>query len=85
MRRGLVIERDGTYFASEAITNASEIVARLLARSPDGVTVAVVRDALQTTRKHVLPLLAQLDATGITRRRGDVRIAGPRLPKVQET
>jgi len=49
------------------------------------VTVAAVRDALQTTRKHVLPLLAQLDASGVTRRRGDVRIAGPRLPKVQET
>jgi selenocysteine-specific elongation factor len=85
VRRGLVIERDGTYFASEAIAEAGEIVARLLVTSPDGVTVAVVRDALQTTRKHVLPLLAQLDATGVTRRRGDVRIAGPRLPKVQET
>ena len=85
VRRGLVIERDGTYFATEAITDAAEIVARLLAGSPDGVTVAVVRDALQTTRKHVLPILAQLDATGVTRRRGDVRIAGPRLPRVQET
>jgi selenocysteine-specific elongation factor len=80
-----VIERDGTYFASDAISTAGEVVARLLAASPEGVTVAAVRDALQTTRKHVLPLLAQLDATGVTRRRGDVRIGGPRLPKVQET
>jgi selenocysteine-specific elongation factor len=85
VRRGLVIERDGTYFASEAIAGAGEIVAGLLAKSPEGVTVATVRDALQTTRKHVLPLLVQLDATGVTRRRGDVRIAGPRLPKIQET
>jgi Elongation factor SelB, winged helix len=27
-----------------------------------------------------VPLLAELDARGITRRRGDLRIAGPRLP-----
>jgi selenocysteine-specific elongation factor len=39
-----------------------------------------VRDGLGTTRKHALPLLAQLDATGVTRRRGDLRIGGPRLP-----
>jgi selenocysteine-specific elongation factor len=82
VRRGLVIERDGAYFASDAIDEAGRVVARLLTEAPDGVTVASVRDALHTTRKHVLPLLAQLDATGVTRRRGDVRIAGPRLPKV---
>ena len=28
-----------------------------------------------------MPLLARLDNTGVTRRRGDVRIAGPRLPE----
>ena len=56
------------------------VVARLLAGAPGGVTVAAVRDALGTSRKHALPLLTQLDATGVTRRRGDLRIAGPRLP-----
>ena len=55
-------------------------VASLLVGSPDGVTVAQVRDALGTTRKYLLPLLAILDGTGVTRRRGDLRIAGPRLP-----
>jgi selenocysteine-specific elongation factor len=84
VRRGLVIERDGTYFAPDAIADAGQMVARLLAQSPEGITVAAIRDALKTTRKHVLPLLAQLDATGVTRRRGDVRVAGPRLPKVYE-
>jgi selenocysteine-specific elongation factor len=47
---------------------------------PDGVTVADVREALGTTRKWAVPLLAHLDATGVTRRRGDLRVAGPRLP-----
>ncbi len=81
VRQGLVVERDGVYFATEAIDDAARVVARLLRESPDGVTVAEVRTALGATRKHVLPLLAQLDATGVTRRRGDVRIAGPRLPE----
>jgi selenocysteine-specific elongation factor len=80
VRRGLVVERDGAYFAPEAMDEAARIIAKLLEGSPGGVTVATIRDALGTTRKHVLPLLAHLDATGVTRRRGDLRIGGPRLP-----
>jgi selenocysteine-specific elongation factor len=80
VRRGLVVERDGCYFAPSAVEEAARRVADLLAAAPDGVTVAQVRDALGTTRKHALPLLAHLDASGVTRRRGDVRVAGPRLP-----
>jgi selenocysteine-specific elongation factor len=80
VRRGLVVERDGIYFAADAVAAAARVVARLLADQSDGVTVADVRTALGVTRKHVLPLLAEMDATGVTRRRGDLRIAGPRLP-----
>ena len=40
------------------------------------------REALATTRKYALPLLNRLDADGVTRRRGDLRIGGPRLPAV---
>jgi selenocysteine-specific elongation factor len=80
VRRGLVVERDGAYFAAEAVDEAALVIARMLVISPDGVTVSNIRDELGTTRKHVLPLLAHLDATGVTRRRGDLRIGGPRLP-----
>ncbi|MGZ4762594.1 MAG: SelB domain-containing protein [Ilumatobacteraceae bacterium] len=47
---------------------------------PDGFTVAQLRDDLGVSRKYALPLVNELDARGITRRRGDVRVAGPRLP-----
>ncbi len=80
VRDGAVVERDGAWFASTTVERAAAAVAALLARDPGGVTVAALRDELGASRKHVLPLLAQLDATGVTRRRGDVRIAGPRLP-----
>jgi selenocysteine-specific elongation factor len=83
VRAGLVIERDGAWFAADAIDEAGRRVAELLQKTPDGVTVAAVRDALGTSRKHVLPLLAHLDATGVTRRRGDLRIGGPRLPATE--
>jgi len=81
VRRGLVVDCEGSYFAPASIAAAAKRVAELLAAEPEGVTVAQVRDALGTTRKHALPLLAHLDATGVTRRRGDLRIAGPRLPE----
>ena len=79
VRRGSVIEVDGVAFGAGAIEQAAAVVRTLLADRPDGVTVAEIRDALGTTRKYVLPLLAHLDATGRTRRRDDLRIAGPRL------
>jgi selenocysteine-specific elongation factor len=81
VRRGLVVERDGIYFAPSAIEGAAHTVARLLADQPDGISIAAVREALGISRKHAVPLLAELDARGITRRRGDLRIAGPRLPE----
>jgi selenocysteine-specific elongation factor len=82
VRRGDVVEHDSVYFAAEAISEASARLAVALGARPEGVTVAEVRDLLGTTRKYVLPLLAHLDLTGVTRRRGDLRIGGPRLPRL---
>jgi len=79
VRRGQVVEVDGIAFAAGAVERAVDAVRVLLAESPEGVTVAQVRDRLDASRKYVLALLAHLDGTGRTRRRGDLRIAGPRL------
>ena len=46
-----------------------------------GATVAEIRDLLGTTRKYAVPLCEWLDAAGVTRRRGDVRVLGPRAPR----
>ena len=81
VRRGEVIVEDGIYFAPEVVDTAAELVADLLAIQPDGVTVSDVRKAMGNTRKHAMPLIARLDAGGMTRRRENLRIAGPRLPK----
>ena len=81
VRRGEIIVEDGVYFAPETITAATTLLASLLADKPEGVTVSEVRQAMGNTRKHAMPLLSRLDATGMTRRRENLRIAGPRLPQ----
>ena len=78
-RRGLACQAGDLWFATSAVDAAVEVLHRLLDTNPSGFTVSAARQALATTRKYVLPLLAHLDATGVTRRRGDVRLAGPRL------
>lgn len=84
VRRGDLVEEGGVHFAASAVDDAAAVLADLLADKPSGVTVAEIRDAWGTSRKYALGLLARLDATGVTRRRGDFRIAGPRLPDPRE-
>lgn len=81
-RRGLVVQQEGLWFAASALDEAARVCARLLAAQPDGFTMSDLREALGTSRKYAVPLATLLDARGITRRRDDVRIAGPRLPEV---
>ena len=85
VRRGLVVGGDGVWFSAGAVEQAAAVVSDLLAGRPEGVTVADVRDALGTTRKHAVPLLVLLDGRGVTRRRGDRRFPGPRAPRPDAT
>jgi selenocysteine-specific elongation factor len=80
VRRGILVERDQVLFHRDAIDAAAAVAAELLATDPAGFTVATFRDHTSTTRKYALPILTELDARGITRRRDDRRISGPRLP-----
>ncbi|HET6793725.1 MAG TPA: selenocysteine-specific translation elongation factor, partial [Acidimicrobiales bacterium] len=49
VRRGLVVERDGCYFAPAAVEAAARRVAGLLSARPEGVTVSEGREALGTS------------------------------------
>ncbi len=82
VRRGLVVASSGYWFSTAAICEAAATVRSLLDREPEGVTVSAVRDALGTSRKYALPLLAALDGLGATRRHEDLRVAGPRLDEL---
>ena len=80
VRRGLVVEEDGIFFSPKAVDEATAIISSMLKSKPEGVTVGEIREGLHTTRKYALPLLAYLDNSGVTIRRGDVRLAGKRMP-----
>ena len=81
-RRGHIVQSDGIVFHVDTIDAAARVAAQLLAADGDGFTVAQFRDATGASRKFALPLVAELDKRGITRRRDDLRIAGPRLPEI---
>jgi len=76
---GVLFERDGEWFHVDALETARSTARDLLTAHPGGFTMSQFREALGVTRKHAVPLATELDARGITRRRDDVRIAGPRL------
>jgi selenocysteine-specific elongation factor len=76
---GSVVESRGIHFARGAVDEGRRRMHALLQMSPGGVSLAEFRSALGTSRRFALALLEHFDATGVTRRRGDVRMAGPRL------
>jgi selenocysteine-specific elongation factor len=75
-REGALVDLDGVVFTAEALEVARRAVVGALA-TRQHLSVAEVRDTLGSTRKYVLPICGWLDRQGITRRRGDDRIAGP--------
>ena len=81
-RRGHIVQTEGVIFLAATIDAAAVVAAELLASNATGFTVAQFRDATGASRKFALPLVAELDKRGITRRRDDLRIAGPRLPEL---
>lgn len=79
-RAGQAVQAGDVWFSLRAVDAAATQMAVLLRENPDGFTVAQARDRLHSSRKYLVPLLAHLDSAGITSRRGDVRVAGRRLP-----
>ncbi|HEY3833691.1 MAG TPA: SelB C-terminal domain-containing protein [Acidimicrobiia bacterium] len=80
VREGVAVELDGVLFAADAVEAAKRLVGSAVVERGT-LTVADIRDLLGSTRKFVLPIAKRLDADGVTRRRGDDRIPGPRAPK----
>jgi selenocysteine-specific elongation factor len=78
-KRGVLVECDGILFHAETIRATAAFATQLLAEQPTGFTVSSFCQRADTTRKFALALLTALDGRGVTRRRGDVRVAGPRL------
>lgn len=76
--RGVLVRiQSDLYFHRDHLERAKRLVAeRLAAAGVGGLTVAQIRDLLGITRKHAVPLCEYFDRVGLTRRVGDVRVAG---------
>lgn len=77
---GEAVELRELLYGRPALERAVTSVVEAL-RQQNALTVAAVRDVLGTSRKYVLPLLEYLDTLGVTRRQGDLRVAGPGLSR----
>ena len=77
LRDGSLVAVGGTFaYLPEQL---QELV-RLVRSMDDGFSVADFRNTLDITRKHAVPLLEWLDRSGITRRKGDLRLIRPLPP-----
>jgi selenocysteine-specific elongation factor len=69
----LVHVSEDLYLSAETFAETKEILRRLAA-TPEGISVATLRDATGSSRKVILPLLEYLDGIRVTRRVGDNRV-----------
>ncbi|HXY90860.1 MAG TPA: selenocysteine-specific translation elongation factor [Acidimicrobiia bacterium] len=83
VREGALVDVDGIVFTASALDRARDRL-RGYFGTHESLSVADARDLLGTTRKYAVPLLEHFDREGFTRRRGDVRVAGPTLTKLRQ-
>jgi selenocysteine-specific elongation factor len=70
-RSGLLVRIAPDLVISPAVLERATALVR--EHATDGMTVSALREALGTSRKYAVPLAEYLDATGVTRRVGDLR------------
>lgn len=78
VNRGELVHIGSHYLDRETWNEALELV-RGWFSDRDSMTVAELRDLLDTTRKYAVPLAEEMDTRKVTLRRGDLRYAGPAL------
>jgi len=76
VQKKILFEHYNIAFHAETLSSLRPTLEQLWTQHPEGFTMANLRDALSITRKHALPLGNCLDKVGLTKRQGDLRIAG---------
>jgi selenocysteine-specific elongation factor len=74
---GVLSEHDNIAFHTDTLHGLRPQLEQLWQQHPTGFTVSHLREALNITRKHAVPLATCLDKAGLTKRAGDARIPGP--------
>ena len=75
-RECIIYEHDNIAFHVDSLHNLRATLENLWSENPQGFTVGQLRETLNITRKHAVPLATCLDKVGLTKRAGDMRIPG---------
>ncbi len=81
-RAGRIVRSHGMCFPGREIHELRQDAARAALAGP--LDIRWLKGRAGVTRKHAIPLFNWLDASGVTARRGDVRVAGPKAREVAE-
>ncbi|MCX7779400.1 MAG: selenocysteine-specific translation elongation factor [Negativicutes bacterium] len=83
VKEKVIIRLGEIHVYRKTIQNIVELIQRHF-RSHPGITVAELRDMLNTTRKFALPVLEYMDVNKYTVRDGDIRRPGPKIRDLSE-
>lgn len=76
---GMLVNLGGGWFLTgDVLELLKQELRELLSEQPE-LTVAAIRDHWGLTRKHAVPFLEYFDKSELTKRSGDVRVAGAKL------
>jgi len=73
----VAVAKDRFYEAGALEMERQKLVAAL-AEAGEGASASVLREKLGRSRKYLIPFLEWADREGVTVRRGDLRVAGPK-------
>ena len=82
VKEGLLVKVGELLLLNKTITGIAKLVRQHLKDNPS-ITVAELRDMLDTSRKVALPLLEYFDMNKYTIREGDKRRPGPKMKEIQ--
>lgn len=82
-KEGIVLRIGGIHVYRKTIQYIVEVIQRHFQANPT-LTVAELRDLLNTSRKFALPVMEYLDMHKYTTRDGDLRRAGPKIKDLSE-
>ncbi|MCP4593022.1 MAG: selenocysteine-specific translation elongation factor [bacterium] len=71
---GALVRIDSTIHLAAAVEVRLRETVREMVAAGDEVTVAALRERLDSSRKYMVPILEHLDRVGFTRREGDTRV-----------
>ena len=79
LRQGILVKiSDDIYFHRDILNKAKQMLADYFKTNKE-ISIGEIRDLLTTSRKYAMPLLEYFDRQRLTRRIGDLRVAGKEL------